>query len=109
MLHCLYEFPKTRAVLNMTVGEVSRAVSHGSYKVIMVASHKTSATHGAAKQTILGQIYQVLTDFMGINKEGSDLVFVTSTGQKIKNLSSESEKLTEAFGKKFEASMHTYT
>ena len=46
---------------------------------------------------------------MGSNKEGSDLVFVTSTGQKMKNLSSESEKLTEVFGKKFKVSMRTYT
>ena len=79
MCYIVYtNFKDKRAVLNMTVGEVSRAVSHGSYKEIMVASHKTLTTHGAVKLTIPDQIYQVLTD----------LVFVTSTGQKIKNLSS---------------------
>ena len=76
----------------MKVGEVSRAVRHGSYKVILVASHKTSSSHGAAKLTIPELIYQVLTE---IKREASDLVFVITTGQKMKNLFSESDKLTE--------------
>ena len=97
-------FQRQGAVINMTVGEVRAAVQHGEYRVIAVAHHKTSSSRGYAKLTIPLHIFDILKATIE-DKVDCDLVFTTSTGQRMKNVSCEVDKLGEMFGKRFNVSV----
>lgn len=101
MCYLVYtNFQRQGAVANMTVAEVQAATKSREYRVISVWEHKTTNSHGAAKLAIHIKVYQLLQRFI-IEKEGSDLVFTTSNGEKVTHISVELDKLAEAFGKKF--------
>ena len=68
--------------------------------VISVWQHKTTNSHGAAKLAVHVKVYQLLTRYCG-EREGSDLVFITATGEKVTHMGYELEKFSEHFGKKF--------
>jgi len=68
-----------------------------------VWDHKTVSSHGPARIVLHVRVYQMLLDYMG-SKEGADLVFLTSSGEKVTHVGLELEKLGESFGKKFSIS-----
>lgn len=49
---------------------------------ISVWDHKTASSHGAARLAVHVKVYQLLKRYMG-SKEGPDLVFTTTTGEKV--------------------------
>lgn len=84
----------------MTAGEVLTAKPSKGYRVINVWEHKTSGSHGSAKMACRIRVYQVLIEYMG-TKTGADLVFTTAAGGRVTHISTELERLSETFGKKF--------
>jgi hypothetical protein len=93
-------FQRQGAVCNMTAGEVIEAKTVKEYRVISVWEHKTAMSHGSARIACHVRVYQVLVDYLG-NKSGADLVFTTSSGERVTHITTELEKLSEHFSKKF--------
>lgn len=92
-------------MLNMTAGEAraSRTLTSKKskdYRVMSVWNHKTVITHGAAQIACHIKVYQLLMEYIG-DKKGADLVFTTSSGERVTHIGLELEKLGDVFGKKF--------
>lgn len=62
--------------------------------------HKTASSHGAARLAVHHKIYELLLKYVE-EKEGADLVFTTTNGEKVTHYTVELDKLAETFGKKF--------
>ncbi len=84
----------------MTANEVVEAEKSKSFYVISVWEHKTVSSYGSARIALNVRVYQLLLVYMG-SKKGPDLVFTTSTGERVTHISLELEKLSEYFSKKF--------
>lgn len=101
MCYLVYtNFQRQGAVANMTAMEVLAAEKSRNYRVIKVWDHKTVSTHVSARIATHVKVYQLLISFME-PKTGADLVFTTTSGDKVTHIAFELEKLGEHFGKKF--------
>ena len=84
----------------MTAGEVRAAQEGKQHFCISVWDHKTSASQGSARLGVQPRVHQLLLRYID-GSESSDLVFKTSSGEKVTHIGLELEKLAEGFGKKF--------
>lgn len=95
------------SVLNMTLSEVSRAAAYTrgftTFHTISVWEHKTTSSFGSAKIVLPEWVFTLLKEYIRKFREGcseEDLVFVTTTDEKISKIAGELEKLSSQFGKK---------
>ncbi len=93
-------FQREGSVVNMTAEEALSAVKSRDYRVIYVWEHKTNSSFGSARLAVLARVHQLLIEYLG-TKSGSVYAFTTSSGERVKHLGQELEKLGEYFGQKF--------
>ncbi len=82
----------------MTAKEALSAVKSRDYRVIYVWEDKTNSSSRLAVHV---RVHQLLLEYLG-TKSGSDYAFTTSSGEHVKHLGQELEKLGEIFGRKFQ-------